>query len=310
MKYDNHIYTQAENVVMARRIKKERELEKRIDVAYNMDLNFEKLRKSQDKLGIEIVKSILKKGNVKSKILELEIESNKIIDNIKGLLSKYGLKESYFEVGYECNKCKDKGYVDDRVCDCLRRVLLSCYIKDINKDISLNNKTFDTFGLKKFDNLDHDEKSKMIKNFDICKNYSREFTYNSKPLFMIGRSGKGKTHLTFSIANYLLDNGYNVVIYKAFDLKNKIDSLRFNLEEYNTLIDICKHCDLLIIDDFSLDSVNEFFKDNVYNLISTRIEKEKPFIINTTDAVQKIFNKYGESFFNKIKGNSILLDFR
>lgn len=310
MKYDNYIYIRAENKLEERRIKNQRELDFRIENAYSLDEAFRELNIERNMIGISIVKNVLNKGDVKSNVMKLKEKSLKIDSEINKLLIKYNLPSDYFDLKHYCNNCSDKGYVDNRICHCLKRLLLNCYVKNINKDISLENKTFDEFDFKYLDSLEENEINKMKKNYKICMDYSTNFTVNSKPIFMIGKSGKGKTHLTFSIANYLLDREYSVIIYKTFDLKNKFESIRFNVEEYNKLLDICKNCDLLILDDFSLDSVGEFFKDNIYNLISTRIDLKKPFILNTTDTTSKIFNKYGESFFNKLKNNAILLDFR
>lgn len=303
MKCEDFIFAKSISDIQEKRNIKERELDIRINKAYAIEPQLRELKIRLNNIWFNVVKAF----NDKSQVLELKKQANEIELEIQKILKKHNLSDNLFELEHFCDKCKDKGLIEgQRTCECLQNKIMFYSVKEYNKEIEFN-KTFKEFDLER---VSVEMKSKITKNYKICSNFALKFNTNIKSMFMIGKSGKGKTHLTLAIAKYLLSKEYSVLVFKAFSLKNKIDSVRFKNEEYQYLLDIIKSCDLLIIDDLSLSNINDFFKDNLNYIIESRIAKNKPFIINTNNDTKKLFDLYGDSFMNKIKENTIILDFK
>lgn len=154
------------------------------------------------------------------------------------------------EDGYNCNVCKNKGYVIKLVewedgsfhqvctdCKCaeIRNSIMRMKrsgLKDIIKDY-----TFDKFN-------DSEPWQKSIKSaaMDYAKNPEGWF-------FLGGQSGAGKTHLCTAICREFLLAGKKVMYMLWRDDVVKLKGALTDSEEYRKLIDRFKNADVLYIDD-------------------------------------------------------------
>lgn len=154
------------------------------------------------------------------------------------------------EDGYNCNICKNKGYVVKLVeyengsfshvaadCKCaeIRKSIMRMKrsgLKDIIKDY-----TFDKFS-------DKEPWQKTIKNaaMEYAKNPDGWF-------FLGGQSGAGKTHLCTAICREFLLSGRSVQYMLWRDDITRIKAAVTDSEEYSKQIDKFKRADVLYIDD-------------------------------------------------------------
>ena len=157
--------------------------------------------------------------------------------------------DRHLEDGYDCRKCKNKGYIVKLVekdgafyhysadCKCaeVRRSIMRMKrsgLKDIIKDY-----TFDKFE-------DSEPWQRTIK--------AAAMDYAKKPegwFFLGGQSGAGKTHICTAICREFLLAGKSVMYMLWRDDIVKIKGAVTDSEEYSSLIDKYKKVDVLYIDD-------------------------------------------------------------
>ena len=116
-----------------------------------------------------------------------------------------------------------------------------------------------------------------------------------------GNSGTGKTFLSWCIAKELLDRGY-LVIYKTSaeimsDLRNIV------IENNSILKDLLINCDLLIIDDLGAEQVTDFTNTELFNLINTKLLKNKKMLISTNLTLHQISKLYSDRLYSRLAGN-------
>lgn len=157
-----------------------------------------------EKETLKEIKAVLKD------IKEIEIEK-------KELLKQYGINPKDLEVKYNCNKCKDTGFIKVKE----KSVKCTCYIqKEIeakyqNSNLnSENKKTFENFKLNYYDTDKINEDSKVTskeqaeKVFSICKEYAENFEQICKKekngIIITGNTGLRKN--TFIRGNRKLCN--------------------------------------------------------------------------------------------------------
>ena len=68
------------------------------------------------------------------------------------LLQKTGLPETYLEPSLACNACKDEGFIDGRMCSCLKKLMRIQACNQLNATTPLALCTFDNFSLSYYPN--------------------------------------------------------------------------------------------------------------------------------------------------------------
>ena len=273
---------------------------KEIDVAYS-------------KIGQKLVEAVLlgkSKDETDALISELRDESGRLAAKRASALASLGYPADFTEPKFVCDKCEDSGYDGLNICSCLRRELVRIGYESSGLGALLSKQSFDNFSLKYFSGS---EKTVMEQNFTICKNYAEGFGRDSESLLLMGNTGLGKTHLSTSIAGAVIEKGFDVV----YETSQNLVSL-FSAEQFGrTLPDGSAarsseryfNCELLIVDDFGTEVINQFSVSCFYNLINTRINKGLPMIINTNLSREEIKNKYTDRIASRLFGEFIVLAF-
>ncbi|MBP5342359.1 ATP-binding protein [bacterium] len=128
-------------------------------------------------------------------------------------------------------------------------------------------------------------------------NYARTFvnTFKSenqmKGMYIYGIFRSGKTYLASAIANEIADKGYKVVSVYYPELSQLIKgSFSDDSEEtVSKIIDELKICDLLILDDFGGELINQFIRDEVLGVVlNYRMIKNKPLVITSNIPISKL----------------------
>ena len=138
-------------------------------------------------------------------------------------------------------------------------------------------------------------------NLINTKMYIPNFSNHNANLLLCGPSGTGKTFLSWCIAKELLDRGY-LVIYKTSaeimsDLRNIV------IENNSILKDLLINCDLLIIDDLGAEQVTDFTNTELFNLINTKLLKNKKMLISTNLTLHQISKLYSDRLYSRLAGN-------
>jgi len=267
-------------------------------------------------IGIEISKSIFLKPQKHKDLLEnLRSRLNALKKKKADLLRSNGYPETYMEQKFECNICKDTGYVNNKRCKCFEQKLINLYYKQSSIEDITKIENFSNFDYYLYSDKPYKGKMSPRENMksivDVAKDFIANFDNEKESLFFYGDSGLGKTFLSNCIAKELLDRGKVVLYRTAPDL---IEGLRLNKlnsdnDSYFEYTDLLRECDLLIIDDLGTEPITPFSLQEIFSIVNARLLANKKFIISTNLPLSEVMNIYPERLCSRILGNFKLLNF-
>ena len=256
--------------------------------------------------GVRIMAAAMEKGVDTRALIEKIKENNEhLLAERAKLLRAYGYPEDYTDVHYECEKCGDTGYVDTKMCECMKRSLVLAGYESSGLGELIKTQSFDNFSLDWYKN-NAEFYSKMNMNFNKIKNYAENFSKDTyyNMLFM-GTTGIGKTHLSTAVAKCVIDRHFDVLYVTATGMMGDFEQKRFG----NSAIDgdagetdRYYSADLLIIDDLGTEIANQFTATCLYDVINTRIMKRKSTIISTNLKTDEIRKRYWDRITSRIFG--------
>jgi DNA replication protein DnaC len=146
----------------------------------------------------------------------------------------------------------------------------------------LRNRTFESFSLRKTENLSDEGVQSLEKAFNAARHYAEN---PEGWLVFIGTFGCGKTHLAAAIANYREDLGDPPLFVTAPDL---LDHLRATFGPnsqvaFDRLFDEVRNSRLLILDDLRTKSMSPWVQEKLYQLINHRYNANIPTVITSSD---------------------------
>ncbi len=199
------------------------------------------------------------------------------------------------DIKYDCVVCRDTGYVNGKICDCIHNSAKELVIESLSSALPLENCRFENFDLNYYPQKSEDGTSprkNMTAVLKMCREYVINFTPGkSESLLFMGNTGLGKTHLTLSIVYELLNRGFNVIYGAAYNLFGEMESEHFD-RHTNTAYNAAIDCDLLVIDDLGGEFVSPYIQSLFYNIVNTRDLGGKPTIINTNLTMGEIAARY------------------
>jgi DNA replication protein DnaC len=251
-------------------------------------------------------------AKMKNKTLNLNIEKGE-------LLSKNGFTPDYLSTKYNCNKCKDTGFIDNKECVCFKNRLIKLAYEFSNLNMLLDSQTFDNFNFSYYsDKLNEEEgetPKERIKNiYEQCLYFVKNFDNIDNNIFMYGPTGLGKTFLSSCIAKGLLEKGKLVFYQTAYNIFDLLEKHKFNKEpESQSLIkeqvEALYDVDLLIIDDLGTEFSSSFTNAAFFNLLNNRLLYNKKTIINTNLSMNQIHEQYSERVISRIFEKYIIFKF-
>ena len=300
-----------------KRNKEFQELEDRKRKLYDDIPKLEKIDQDIASISIDSIKLILSstdKDSIKKLNKDIDILKKKKIE----LLKENGYENNYLEPNYECDKCKDTGYIKNgdttEYCSCLKQKV---YDLDFNSSniYNLSNQNFDNFKEDLYsdekDEERYDSSLSPKQNIKNIKKLAEEFIKkfddpNQKNLLFCGSTGLGKTFLSSCIANELIKQGKTVVYQTAPVMLDKIIDYKFGKSNEN-ISDLIYSADLLIIDDLGTESPNTHKLTELFNIINTRLLNQNnritKTIISTNLSLQDLYDIYEERIVSRIIGN-------
>ena len=208
------------------RIKNTYELENRKKELYLSNPKLQEIDNELNSLSINTAKSILQ-NNSKEYLEELKLKVENLKTEKQKILKSLGLPKDYLKPFYNCNMCKDTGYVLENgktsMCNCLKQQIYNIEYNQKNENI-IKNQIFNNFNINLFSDEINEKKYNSnispreniidIKNaaIDFINNFDNE---NTKNLIFSGATGLGKTFLSNCIVNNLLEKGKTVMYQTA-----------------------------------------------------------------------------------------------
>ena len=235
------------------------------------------------------------------------------------LMTESNIPVDYMDIRYDCETCKDTGYLDNgNQCNCLKQALVSRAYKMSNIENVLQKENFKTFDInifkdEPFGNERMTPRENMIDIVGIAEGFISNFNENNgENLLFYGTTGLGKTFLCNCMAKSLLDKNKIVIYQTAFTILEIIERHRFGKDgkdnndyQYKLLFE----ADLLIIDDLGTEVANTFTNAEIFNIVNTRIIAGKKTIISTNLTPKEISETYTDRVFSRILDKFIPLKF-
>lgn len=236
---------------------------------------------------------------------ELKAEMEALSKKQKDLLVQNGFAADYLEPVYHCSECQDKGFVNGKICTCLKQEIIKQRQNMLTALSPAPKTTFESFSLDYYsDKPDANgvvARDRMEPIFRYCKDFAENFSRDVKSLFMYGASGLGKTHLSCAIAGECLKKGFVVMYASSQSLFEQIEQNKHNV--HHILNDIM-NCDLFILDDLGTEYLTYYGQSILYNIINTRMINGSPCIYTSNLTSDKdLQKKYGEKIASRLMGN-------
>lgn len=236
------------------------------------------------------------KEALEKKMAEIKKDTADLRDARAILLERAGYPADYSDVKYDCEKCRDLGFVETKMCDCFRRALVLKGYETSGLGALIGRQTFENFSLDYFHGED---RARMKQNFEIVKSFAENFSKESPSLLFMGGTGLGKTHLSSALAKVVIDSGHDVLYTSALNMISDFEKAKFKGEG-----DTHPYfaAELLIVDDLGAEGNGAFTESFVYNVIDTRICRGLPTVVSTNLTAHELSNRYGERIFSRLLG--------
>ena len=197
---------------------------------------------------------------------------------------------------YDCNVCKDQGFIFKVIDGYQVASKCKCKIKEeiINK--SNNSGLGDLFKTKTFDSyITTKDFQKSMKAKAI--RFTKEFLGgNRKSLAILGQSGAGKTHITIAVAGQLINQNIEVKYYMADEIIQMLNACKYDEENYNKEFSKIANAGVLFIDDLFKSSIQNYYNTQnikqedlrvIFQIINYRYNKNKPILLNSEIPFEK-----------------------
>ena len=264
-------------------------------------------------MGLRIMQAALKSEDYHAAVARIERESMALEQQRAAILQKNGFPANYTQPHYECDACGDTGYIDYKMCDCMRKKLIMAGYASSGIGTLMQTQSFANFSLDyyKSDRMTH---LLMQSNLERAKQYAASFhPAKSDNLAMFGGTGLGKTHLSTAIAREVIEGGWDVVYVSCVDMFADYEAQRFgNSTGTPTGADLSRYtdCDLLIIDDLGTELTNQFTTSCLYGLLNTRLNRHLPVILSTNLETEEFRKRYWDRITSRVLGNFTILPFK
>lgn len=315
MGYSQEIYQAAEKKLERRRIISEQELDTRRSILYQRSERAEMIERMIAKTSVAAAKAVFGGADIKNELAQLKKKNLALQQELAQIIKDLGFEENYLERQYTCPDCRDTGYIDGKMCACMKRLLRETAYDSLNRMSPLSLSDFDGFSLDYYSKTPASDGrispyTRMNQVLGFCKKYARTFSEFSHSLLFQGAPGLGKTHLSLAIAREVINKGFGVVYVSAPAILSRIESEHFDIKRPESSAEqIVTECDLLIIDDLGTEFTSKFTVSALYNIINTRMIMSKPTIISTNLSLSELQEKYNTRIISRIIGTLDRVEF-
>lgn len=313
MGYSRETYAKAEEKLAKRRQKALYDAEHRREKIYSKLPKVRDIEMQLASTGISAAKAVLNGSDTKTELIRLRDANLRLQGELKVLLVQNGYTLQDLEEQYICPKCSDKGYIDGKMCSCMKTLLRDIAYEQLNALSPLALSTFETFDINYYSDKPNADgnvpRNRLEKFYKFCKNYAETFDGTNLSILMEGGTGLGKTHLSLAVAQRVIDRGFGVIYCSAPNILAALEKEHFSRDPVSDTQKHLEECDLLIIDDLGTEFATQFTRTCMYNLINTRLSRNKPVIVNTNLSLAEMKKAYSERFVSRMIGEHYYLEF-
>ncbi len=274
---NREVVEKAENIIKERKQKSEMPYNLLLE-KFSKDKKFSDLRKKYKQ---EIIENAKKEvyGEKTDKTLQ-----EKLKKEIDDYFKKNGAKNT---ISYSCKKCQDNGYINGKMCECLKKEISNILFEESN------------FGkLVNFSDAEKGASGNLKSLYELMKKWCHS-DFKKNIIFLSGQVGTGKTYLTRAMANELIEQGKIVKLVTAFQMSRDFKEYRSTYNE--TILDKYLSCEFLFIDDLGTEVI---YKNStiefLYQILNERQMRKLCTIITSNLDLAEIRDRYDERIFSRI----------
>lgn len=274
---NREVVEKAENIIKERKQKSEMPYNLLLE-KFSKDKKFSDLRKKYQQ---EIIENAKKEvyGEKTDKTLQ-----EKLKKEIDDYFKKNGAKNT---ISYSCKKCQDNGYINGKMCECLKKEISNILFEESN------------FGkLVNFSDAEKGASGNLKSLYELMKKWCHS-DFKKNIIFLSGEVGTGKTYLTRAMANELIEQGKIVKLVTAFQMSRDFKEYRSTYNE--TILDKYLSCEFLFIDDLGTEVI---YKNStiefLYQILNERQMRKLCTIITSNLDLAEIRDRYDERIFSRI----------
>ena len=195
---------------------------------------------------------------------------------------------------YECELCKDTGWIEKRRADgsrvysswhCREELKVKNQWKAAGINLELSQLTFRNF-------QENNEFSKRIKSAAIAyyNNFKDIWKDRHNSIMFLGQAGSGKTHISIALAINLLNSKANVVYMPYRDTIVNIKQNILDKDSYMESLLKYKQCQVLLIDDLYKGKVSSSDINIMFEIVNYRYLNHLPMIISSELSFKEILD--------------------
>lgn len=289
-----------------------RELEQRYQNAYKKLPALKEIHETISSLSVGQARKLLEGDEVA--LTELKTRIKELSEEAAALLFAGGFPADYLELHYECENCKDTGYIGNEKCHCFQNTIINMLYEQSNLKHVLQKENFDTFSFSYYSpnyidpETGYSSLSTIQNAYEEARRFVDTFGKEFHNLFLYGDPGVGKSFLSNCIAKELIDQSNSVVYLSSYQLFDTLTKGRFDRDEQAEKMNKhLFHCDLLIIDDLGTELVNSLTVSQLFLCLNERLLNRKPTIISTNLSLDALVEIYSERIFSRITSNYTML---
>lgn len=264
---------------------------------------------------MELAMAVFQKDN-SDDLEKMAARNLKLQSQREELLASAGFPADYTDDKPICPECEDRGFVGSRMCTCLAELCARQQIKELSALLKLGNESFDNFRIDYYSartspdyGVSPRENMEMV--YEQCVYYARNFGKNSGNICFRGGTGLGKTFLAACIAREVSNGGNSVVYDTAINILDAFERVKFgnDTEEAEEYTQQVLNCDLLILDDLGTEMKTQFTVSALYNIINTRLMKDRKTLLTTNLTLNEMKERYTPQIMSRIEGEYTTLFF-
>lgn len=303
MGYNREDYIRIKAEYTTKYIKARERADARREELYEAIPEVRELDRILSRTGMEIMAAVTRESRetAEQRVAEIKARNGEVLQQREQLLVSHGYAPDYSDVKYECETCGDTGFVNTKMCDCMRRALVLAGYESSGLGGLIRTQCFDNFSLEYY--RDGGDYERMVRSVAALRHFGENFSEDTaRSYLLVGGTGLGKTHLSTAVAKTVIDRGFDVLYVTSVGMIGDFETKRFGNGEGAR--DTSRYYDtqLLIIDDFGTEVVNQFTVSCMYDVINTRINNRKSTIINTNLSHKEMEQKYGERIASRLFG--------
>lgn len=312
MGYSEGVLRRAKARLAEAREERERENQFRIQSIYQRTPRLREIDQQLRATMAKVMALAFQKGeDPEAAVARIKEENLALQRERKWLMETKGLKESDLRREPVCTQCGGKGYVGERMCECLRELCRQEQKKELSTLLT-GEGSFERFRLDLYPDapdpkLQTSPLALMEIVYNRCRDYAFSFSLKSPSLLFSGGPGLGKTFLSAAIARTVADRGFSVAYETAGTVFAEFEREKFSGAEGLTRKYLSS--DLMILDDLGTELTTQFSLSALYALLNGRLLEQRPLIVSTNLTAGEVKQRYTPQIASRLLGNCELLLF-